>query len=90
MYPEEDKSGLSPRKGLGDNFTGLTKYNLYLSDYFSCMEDIWSFNSIGRKFVPSAPHYAYQPRALGQSTHKGLNISWAFLSRAFSEKQLEP
>lgn len=31
MYPVEDKLGLFPRKGLGDNFTGLTKYNLYLS-----------------------------------------------------------
>lgn len=40
MYPVEDKLGLFPRKGLGDNFTGLTGLtSIYLSDYFSCTED---------------------------------------------------
>lgn len=90
MHIEEDKLGLFPRRGLGGSFTWLTKHDLYPSDYFSCVGDIWSLNSTVKKLVPSAPCYAFLLRALGQFTHKGLNITWTFLYKAFSDKLSEP
>lgn len=83
MHMEEDKLGLFPRRGLGDNFTRLTKYNLYPSDYFSCVGDIWSLNSIVKKLAPSARCYAFLLRALGQFTY-----SWMF-SMAVNEPKWE-
>lgn len=63
MHTEEDELGLFSGRSLRDSFTRLTKYNLYPSDYFSCVGDIWSLNSIVKKFVPSAPRYAFLLRA---------------------------
>jgi len=39
IHAEEDKLGLFPRTGLGENFTRLTKDNLCPSDCFSCVGD---------------------------------------------------